>query len=71
MKDFEDCCIGYFKHIEIAEEKYVQKVLAGIRDSHIKDWISANHNHIQALLFPAFMGELCMMYLPEDWHDMT
>jgi hypothetical protein len=33
MREFEDCCIGYFENKEIAEDKQVHKILAGLKDT--------------------------------------
>lgn len=67
MHEYQDACVGYFEHKEIAEDKQVRKILAGLKDNRVKEWLSVDHNCIQALNFTAFMLELHVAYLPEDW----
>lgn len=66
-KRWEDGCIDYFECKEIAEDKQVRKVLAGLRDQRVCDWFSINRAHIQALTFPNFMKEFRIAFLDEDW----
>jgi hypothetical protein len=46
MRDFEEACIGYFEMKEIADDKQVRKILPGLKDSRIRDWITSDHEHI-------------------------
>jgi hypothetical protein len=69
MHEFEDGCVGYFETKEIPEDKRVRKILAGLRDSRIKDWISTDRNRILALPFDAFMTEFRAAYLDDDWEE--
>jgi hypothetical protein len=33
MHEFEDACLGYFENKEIAPDKQVHKILAGLKDN--------------------------------------
>jgi hypothetical protein len=37
MREYTDACEGYFEQKEIPEDKQVRKILAGLKDSCIKD----------------------------------
>jgi hypothetical protein len=71
MREFEDTCLGYFENKEIPSDKQVRKVLAGLKDSRIRDWISTNRQRIQSLDFDAFMSEFRIAYLDNDWEEAT
>jgi hypothetical protein len=69
MREFEDSCMGYFENKEIADDKQVRKILSGLRNTHIKDWISTNRNRILSLSFDDFMTEFRAAYLKDDWEE--
>jgi len=69
MCDFEDACISYFENKEITPEKQVRKILAGLKDDCIKEWLSVDCVHVHGLSFPEFMVEFCAGYLPKDWEQ--
>jgi hypothetical protein len=69
MRDFQDACEGYFENKEVPADKQVRKILAGIKDDRVKDWLSVDRARIQALEFPAFMVEFRAAYLPEEWEQ--
>lgn len=71
MHKYENVCLGYFENKEIEEKKQVRKILAELMDSRIQDWISVDHNGFIGLTFAEFMKELCTMYLPKDWEEVT
>ncbi|KIM73216.1 hypothetical protein PILCRDRAFT_15406 [Piloderma croceum F 1598] len=55
---------------EIAPDKQVRKILAGLRDDRIQDWISIDHDEILKLSFAEFMVEFKAGFLPEDWEEI-
>jgi hypothetical protein len=55
MRKFKNACHGYFKSKEISEDKQVRKILAGICDNHIQEWLTIDHEHYLALNFTEFM----------------
>jgi hypothetical protein len=69
MKEFEDACIGYFDHKEIADDKQVRKTLAAMKDSRVKDWISTKHTPLLTLSFTNFMKEFCLAFLDKNWEE--
>ena len=70
MRKYKDDCINFFDAKEIPADKQVRKILAGIKDHHIKDWIAVKRNTLLALTFDKFMTEFCANYLEEDWESM-
>jgi hypothetical protein len=70
-RSFEMACLGYFEHKDIAEDKQVRKILAGLQDSRMQDWVSVDRDRFLALSFPDFMKEFRAGYLPEDWEEIT
>jgi hypothetical protein len=71
MREYEYACLGYFDTKDIGPEKQVQKILAGLRDTRIQDWVSINREHLLGLTFAAFMAEFKSLYLPKDWEEIT
>ena len=69
MREYEDDCINFFDAKEIPADKQVQKILAGIKDHCIKDWISIECKTLLALTFKDFMSEFRTNYLEEDWES--
>jgi hypothetical protein len=56
-----------FCYQEVNAEKQVRMILAGLKDSPIRDWVASEHAHIQLLSFTAFMIEFHQNYLDKDW----
>jgi hypothetical protein len=71
MREYEDDCINFFDAKEIPADKQVRKILAGIKDHRIKDWISVEREALLALSFEDFMSEFRTNYLEEDWESTT
>jgi hypothetical protein len=71
MHSFEMACFGYFEHKDIAEDKQVHKILAGLQDNRIQDWLSVERDRFLDLTFVKFMKEFRATYLPKDWQDIT
>lgn len=71
MREYEYACLGYFDTKDVAPDKQVWKVLAGLRDTCIQDWVSLNCERLLRLTFPAFMTEFKELYLPKDWEEIT
>ena len=46
-------------------------IIAGLKDTRIRDWLAADRARICALTFPAFMIEFRCNYLDEDWEEST
>ena len=47
---FKTGCLSYFDSKDITKDKQVQKILGGIEDSCIQDWIAADCDHFVTLL---------------------
>jgi hypothetical protein len=71
MHEYTDACASYFEQKDIPEDRQVHKILAGIKDIQIKDWITANCLHLQGLTFDKFIAEFRQNYLDEDWENAT
>jgi hypothetical protein len=69
MHEFEDACIGYFENKDIEDDKKVKKILAGLKDTRIKDWVSTDRVRLLTLSFEDFMTEFRRAYLDEDWEE--
>jgi hypothetical protein len=39
LREFEDACLGYFDSKEIKPEVQVRRVLAGLKDPRVGDWV--------------------------------
>jgi hypothetical protein len=71
MREYTDACEGYFEQKEIPEDKQVRKILAGLKDTHIKDWLSSERACLQELSFEEFIAEFRDNYLDKDWEEKT
>jgi hypothetical protein len=71
MCDYTECCEGYFENKNVPAERQVHKILARIKDSRYRDWISTDHAHIQSLTFPVFIAEFKKNYLNDKWESKT
>jgi hypothetical protein len=70
MHNFEDVCLGYFETKDIAVEKQVCKVLAGLKDPRIRDWLAVECELLVKLAFEGFMTEFCTGFLDENWEEV-
>ena len=61
---YEMACLGYFESKDIAADKQVRKILAGLQDPRIQDWISVDRDRFLELSFTDFMTEFRAGYLP-------
>jgi len=57
MREFQNGCLDYFDNKEVGEEKQVRKILPGLKDPRICDWVNTDRVRIQALTFDDFMTE--------------
>jgi hypothetical protein len=71
MRQYENACLGFFEGKEIAPEKQVRKILAGLRDDRIQEWISIDRDEVLKLSFAEFMVEFKAGFLLEDWEEIT
>jgi hypothetical protein len=55
MCEYKYTCLGYFDTKDIVPEKQVWKILAGLRDTRVQDWVLINRKRLLALTFLAFM----------------
>jgi hypothetical protein len=55
MREFKDSCIGYFENKDIDNDKQVRKILAGIKDMRVQDWITAQKDNLVKMTFKGFM----------------
>jgi len=55
MHQFEHGCKNYFIHKKTIMDDQVSLIIGSIIDSHVSDWISANHDCLITLSFDAFM----------------
>jgi hypothetical protein len=69
MRDFEDCCVSYFENKDIADNKQVHKILAGIKDTCVRDWITSQKDKLIVLSFKDFMITIRKAYLPANWEE--
>jgi len=71
MHQYESACLGFFEGKEVAPEKQVRKILTGLRDGRIQEWISIDRDEILNLTFVEFMIEFKAGFLPEDWEEIV
>jgi hypothetical protein len=71
MRTYETACLGHFETKDIPADKQVRKILAGLQDTRIQDWISVDRGRFLELSFAEFMAEFRSGYLPEDWEEIT
>jgi len=71
MWKFEDACITYFNNKDIAVDKQVRRVISGLQDDHIWEWLDVEQLHLMQLTFEDFMAEFCASYLLPNWEDHT
>jgi hypothetical protein len=62
MRQFEHACKNYFIH---------KKIIGGILDDRVTDWIIAERKCLIALSFDVFMMDFRQNYLAEDWEEDT
>jgi hypothetical protein len=71
MQMYENTCNGYFDTKDVPEEKQVCRILAGLCDKHIQDWVGIHRDCLLTLMFPIFLTEFKLTYLPKDWEEIT
>ncbi|KAL6299292.1 hypothetical protein BKA93DRAFT_753563 [Sparassis latifolia] len=71
MREYEHACLGYFDHKSIEDNVQVRKIIVGLKDSHVHDWIAADRARIQSLTFKEFMTKFRTNYLEEHWEETT
>jgi hypothetical protein len=71
IREYVESCKGYFDNKDVAAEKQVHRILAGIKDSHYRDWISSDRPRIQSLTFEDFIAEFKKNYLNDRWEAET
>jgi hypothetical protein len=71
LLEFEIGCIGYFDTKEIAPDRQVRKIIAGLKDSRMRDWITTDHERILELSFEEFFVELRSLFLDPNWEELT
>jgi hypothetical protein len=71
MQMYENTCNGYFDTKDVPEEKQVCRILAGLRDNRIQDWVGIHRDCLLTLMFPIFLTEFKLTYLPKDWEEIT
>ena len=54
-----------------AKDKQVHRVLAGLCDIHIQDWVGIHCDHLLTMTFTDLMTEFKQAYLPKDWEEIT
>ncbi|KAF8810697.1 hypothetical protein BYT27DRAFT_7253434 [Phlegmacium glaucopus] len=72
LLDWENACDDFFLARDpVAEDKKVVKVTGGLHNATINTYVCNNRVHLNTLTFPAFMTELCEVFLPTDWDSWT
>jgi hypothetical protein len=71
MRQFEHACYGYFDTKDIAADRQVHKVLTGLCNSCMQDWVAINCDELLAMSFKDFMIKFKAAYLPKDWEEIT
>jgi hypothetical protein len=68
---YENACNGYFDTKDVPAEKQVCRILAGLHDIRIQDWVGVHRECLLDMIFAAFMDEFKTAYLPKDWGKIT
>ena len=71
MHDFEKVAQKFFNNKDISDNKQVSKILDCFDDHWITNWAEVDHEWLMKMIFPAFMTELCHLYLQPLWEEMT
>lgn len=66
MRQFQNVCKGFFESKDIPADKQVCKILAGLKDDRIQEWLSVDRDRFNNLDFETFMTEFRAAYLPKD-----
>jgi len=69
MMDFENTTLDFFVSKSVPADKQVTMIIPGIKDLHIRDWISTDCACLVELPFSDFMKEMQVNYLHQDWED--
>jgi hypothetical protein len=67
---WERGCFNYFRHKIVLPADQVFMVLFELKDLRMDAWAHANTTHLESLLFPAFMTELCDEFLEVGWERL-
>jgi hypothetical protein len=46
MSNFEEACIAFFKTKDIEDNKQVKRILLGLQDSCVRNWIMSDRDRI-------------------------
>jgi hypothetical protein len=71
MRSYELTCHRYFNTKDIDNNKKVRKVLAGLCDNCIQDWVGIHCDRLFELSFAEFMTEFKSVYLSKAWEEIT
>jgi hypothetical protein len=71
MCSYEQACRGYFDTKDVDDDKKVQKILAGLRDNCIQDWVGIHCDRLLNMSFADFMTKFKSAYLPKAWEEIT
>jgi hypothetical protein len=70
MREFKNGCLDFFDSKEVPD-KQVRKIIPGLKDTCIRDWMATRCEQIIAMSFKNFMAELHTGYLKNDWIERT
>ena len=56
---------------EITADKQVRKILVGLKDPRIRDWLSTECEYLISLAFNAFMDKFHKGFLDENWKEQV
>jgi hypothetical protein len=71
MHMYKNACSGHFDMKDVAKDKQVHRILAGLHNSHIQDWVGIYHECLLEMTFANFLAEFKISYLPKDWEEIT
>ncbi|GBE85803.1 Transposon Tf2-1 polyprotein [Sparassis crispa] len=64
---WENACLQYFKHNDMANEKKVSKVTGGFQDPIVSDWYYNDADTFDAMSFKDFLILFRARFLPKGW----
>lgn len=67
LMDWANACGYFFEERDIDDAKKVAKILSGLQDPLLRDWIAGDAARIKALDWDSFLEELKLQTLPEHW----
>jgi hypothetical protein len=68
---YKNTCRGYFDTKDVAKDKQVHRILAGLRDNRIQDWVSIHCERLLEMTLANFLAKFKMSYLSKDWEEIT